>query len=286
MLQNNSNRMILVTGGTGKQGGAVLQKLRARGFPVRAITRDPEKPAARQLAGDGIELVKADFNDEDSLRRALQDVYGVFSMSTPYEQGPAAEVEQGKRLADAAQNARLTHFVFTSVGSADQDTGIPFFESKHEIEQHVQRLGFPYLTILRPTYFMENWLGVKDQIANGHLYSPLKPDTRLQQIAVEDIAVFAALAFEHPDHWYRKTVELAGDSLSPKEQAAAFSRRMNRDVKYEQVPWDQFEQKAGPALTTMFRWFDERGYRADIDALRADYSGLMNFEMWLKENWT
>jgi uncharacterized protein YbjT (DUF2867 family) len=281
----NSNRTILVTGATGKQGGAVLHKIRERGFPVRAMTRDPQKPAARALLGQGVEVVAGDFNNPESLRRAMDEVYGVFSMSTPYEQGAGAEVAQGKALADAAQTARVTHYVYTSVGSADQKTGIPHFDSKYEVELHVQRLGFPYLTILRPVFFMENWLGMKDQIEGGTLRSPLSPDTKLQQIAVADIAAFAALAFEHPDTWYRKAVDLAGDELSGTEQAGAFSTKLARPVEYQQVPWDQFEQKAGPELTTMYRWFEETGYHADINALREKHSGLRTFDRWLNENW-
>jgi uncharacterized protein YbjT (DUF2867 family) len=285
VADGNLNRPILVTGATGKQGSAALWKLRARGFPVRAMTRDPDKPAARELAAQGVEMVKGDFNDAESLLRAMKGMYGVFSMSTPYEQGTQAEIEQGKRLAEVAQSAHIVHFVFTSVGSADQNTGIPFFESKFEIERHLMRLGFPYLTVLRPVFFMENWLALKEQFASGRLSGPLKPDTKLQQVAVADIGGFAVLAFEQPERWYRKAVELAGDSLSGNDVAASFARKMNGAVVYQQIPWDEFERRAGKPLATMYRWFEEQGFRADIEGLRKEYSALTSFKTWLDANW-
>jgi uncharacterized protein YbjT (DUF2867 family) len=281
----NSDRLILVTGATGKQGGAALRSLRERGFPVRAMTRNPEKPAARALAGEGVEVVAADFNDSESLRRAMDGVYGVFAMSTFFEQGIDAEIAQGKALADAAQTSRITHYVFTSVAAADQDTGIPHFDSKYQIELHVQRLGFPYMTILRPGFFMENWFWQKEGIDAGQLHFPLSPDRKLQQIAVSDIGVFAALAFGHPDEWYRKAVDIAGDELSGREAAAAFSTKLGRPVEYVQVPWDQFEQQSGHELTVMFRWFEEKGYSANLDVLRTEHGDLKTLARWLNENW-
>lgn len=282
----NTNRLILVTGATGKQGGAALQSIRERGFAVRAMTRDPEKPAARALAAEGVEVVRGDFDDPESLRRAMDGVYGVFAMSTMFEKGVGAEIAQGKALAGAAQTARVTHYVFTSVIASDQNTGIPHFESKHQIELHVQRLGFPYLTILRPGFFMENWLWQKDAIAGGRVFLPLSPHRKLNQIAVADIGVFAALAFSNPDRWYRKAVDLAGEELSGREVAAAFSVKLGRPVEYIQVPWDQFEQQSGHDLTVMFKWFEEKGVSVNVDALRIEHSGMRSFARWLNESWS
>jgi uncharacterized protein YbjT (DUF2867 family) len=281
----NANHLILVTGATGKQGGAALRAIREHGFPVRAMTRNPDKPAARTLAGEGVEVVRADFEDPDSLHTAVDGAYGVFAMTTPFEAGLDAEIAQGKALAEAASRSNVTHYVYTSVGAADRNTGIPHFETKFQVEQHIQGLGFAYWTILRPVFFMENWLWIKDQIDGGTLATPLSPGTRLEQIAVADIGVFAALAFEHPDHWNRKAVELAGDELSGTEQAAAFSHQIGKPVQYVQVPWADYEKRAGEDLAIMYRWFEEHGYKTDIDALRADHPSLMTFSTWVRNNW-
>ncbi len=282
MATRNADRLILVTGATGKQGGAALRHLRVRGFPVRAITRDPGKPQARALTGQGIEVVRGDLDDMDSLRRAMDGVWGVYSVQA-YEQGGDAEAQQGKAIADAAQRSRVTHFVYSSAIAADRNTGIPHIESKRRIEDHIRGLGIPY-TIFRPAFFMENWLWMKDQINAGAVAYPLSPDRHLQMIAVDDIGAFAALAFEHSGHWRDRAFDLAGDDLSMTDIAAHFSRKIGLEV-HHQVPWDQFENQAGRDLTIMFRWIEEHGFDADIAAVRAEYERLTTFDAWLNKNW-
>src|SRR5690242_20666201 len=127
----NDNWIILVTGATGQQGGAVTRHLLAQGRRVRALTRAPDKPAARALAGQGAEVVQGDLYDRASLDRALRDVYGVFSVQNFWlpDVGYEGEVRQGKTLADAAKAAGVQHFVYTSVGGAERHTGLSHFES-------------------------------------------------------------------------------------------------------------------------------------------------------------
>jgi uncharacterized protein YbjT (DUF2867 family) len=110
---------------------------------------------------------------------------------------------------------------------------------------------------------------------------PMRPQTRLPMIAVDDIGAFAALAFEHPGHWKGRALELAGDEMSLQELAEVFTRELGHRVEYRQVPWDQFEQQAGRELTVMYRWLDEVGIRIDISAVRMEYRNLMTFERWL-----
>jgi len=242
-MPKNSGRVILVTGATGKQGGAVLRKLREKGFAVRALTRDPNKQSARALVGQGTEVVRGDLNDPASLTRAMEGVHGVFSLQTPYE-GPDVEVRQGIAVVDAAARSRITNFIYSSVGSADRKTGVPHFDSKFRIEEHLRGSGLRY-TILRPVFFMENWMGFKQRIEQGLIQLPLSPDTRLQMIAVDDIGVFATMAFERPGHWQGRAVDLAGDELSMTELAQAFGRMTGREVRYEQMPWNEFESESG-----------------------------------------
>jgi len=274
-----NDKLILVTGATGKQGGAVLRHLRASGFPVRAFTRNPDKPEARALAGEGVEIVGGDLSDPESISRALDGVWGAYSVQ---QSRSGSEARQGKLMADAALRAKLSQFVYSSVSAADRNTGIPHFQSKHEVEDHIRHLGIP-CTIIRPVFFMENWLMMKDSIQQGVLAQPLSPDRRLQMVAVDDIGAFVALAFEHPDQWRGQAFDLAGDELSMTDVAAQFGRKLGREVRYQQVPWDEFEQRAGREYTIMYRWFQDHGYNADIAAARREYSKLHTFEQWLKE---
>jgi len=279
----NKSKVILVTGATGHQGGATLRKLVERGFPVRAITRDTDQPKARQL-GHGAEVVRGDLDDQASLTRSMDGVHGVFSVQNPQSAGIEGEIRQGINVADAAKRSRISHFIYTSVGSADQNTGIPHFDSKFQIEEHIRRTGMHY-TILRPVFFMENWLGMRQMIEEGTLALPLEPTTRLQLIAVDDIGGVAATAFEHSGKWQDRAFELAGDELSMTELAEVFTRMSNREVRYVKVPWDEFEAKAGKEMTTMYRWFQDTGYHADISAVRQEYPPLMTFTRWINSNW-
>ena len=279
-MSKTNNRLILVTGATGKQGGAVLRHLREKGFPVRALTRDPDKPEARALIGHGTEAVRGDLDDRTSLARALDGVYGVYSVQSRTEKGIEGEIRQGIALADAARSENVSHLVYSSVGSADQHTGVPHFDSKFQIEEHIRKLGLPY-TIIRPVFFMENWLGMRAGIESGTLTLPLKPDTRLQMIAVDDIGAFVAMAFEFPGRWQGHALDIAGDELSMNQVTQALSRLFGEDLKYVQAPWDKFEQQAGHEMMLMFKWFEDVGYHADIPALRQQHQSLMSFERWM-----
>src|SRR5918997_211549 len=276
-------RLILVSGATGQQGGAVSRSLLERGFAVRALSRDPEKAEARELADLGTEVVGGDLEDRSSIEQALEGVYGVFSVQQFWETGYEGEVRQGVQLADAAKEAGVDHYVYSSVGSAHRETGIPHFESKWEVEEHVRASGVPY-TVLRPVFFMQNWEMMRDPILGGTLPQPLDPEKPFQMIDADDIGVFAAMAFENPNGWTGREVDLAGDELTMPEIADTFSRVIGGQVDYFQTPWDQFEEQMGEEYTVMYRWFDDHGYEADIAGLRKEYQGLVSFEQYLRSH--
>src|SRR5512141_1602929 len=189
-----NDKIIAVTGATGQQGGAVARKLLADGWKVRALTRDGSKPAAKDLASRGAEIVPGDMENRSELDAAFKGAYGVFSVqnfwlpNVQYE----GEIKQGKNVADAAKAAGVQHLVYSSVGSAHRGMGQKHFESKWIIEQYIQSLGIPY-TILRPAAFMENYNWSRPYILHGVFQGRgLRPDKSSQIVAVEDIAVFAA----------------------------------------------------------------------------------------------
>jgi uncharacterized protein YbjT (DUF2867 family) len=279
-----NTKTILVTGATGQQGGAVTrQLLKQPSFAVRALTRDPAKPAARALTQAGAEVIRGDLDDPASVRRALEGVYGVFSVQNFMEAGFDGEIRQGKLIADAAKAAGVQHFVYSSVVSADRHTGLPHFESKWQIEQHIGQGGLSH-TILRPAFFMQNWYSyMREPILNGTLPLPLNPQTPLQQISVDDIGAFAALAFQNPSKWHGRTVELAGDELTMLRVAELLTHTLRRPVRYVQVPWEQFRQSAGEEMTRMYRWFNDVGYHVDMTGLRKEYPNLSTLEKVLSQ---
>src|SRR3712207_5386326 len=164
----------------------------------------------------GAEVASGDLEDRASIERVLDGVDGVFSVQQFWEAGAEGEVRQGVLLADAAKGAGVDHYVYSSVGSAHRETGIPHFESKWEVEEHVRGSGVPY-TVLRPVYFMQNWEFMREPIFGGMLPQPLDPDKPFQMVDANDIGVFAAMAFENPEGWIGREVDLAGDEMTMPE---------------------------------------------------------------------
>jgi uncharacterized protein YbjT (DUF2867 family) len=278
----NKDRIILVSGATGQQGGATARHLLADGWRVRALTRNPGSPAAQALATRGAEIVQGDIDDRASLDRALRGTYGVFSVVNFWLPGVGfdGEVRQGRALADAAAAARVKHFVYSSVGGADRKTGIAHFESKWLIEQYVRSLGLP-ATMLRPVYFMENLRRPGRAPKDGVLAMALKPATALQMIAVDDIGAFAALALARPEQFIGTATEIAGDSLTMLQVAETWARVTGEPMRFVEVPLEQI-RSANPENASMLAWFNASGYQADIPALRRLYPGLRTLESWLR----
>lgn len=274
-------RMILVTGATGRQGGAVARYLLKSGWQVRALVRDPNKPAARDLALQGVEIAQGDLDEPEGVRKAMEGCYGVFSVQS-LETGVEGEIRQGRMMGDLAKEADVQHFVYSSVGSADRETGIPHFDSKFQIEEHLKGLELP-VTILRPVFFYDNFSSppFKESILSGTLALPMRPDRSLQMIAVEDIGGLAALAFNRPGQFIGKAMDIAGDEMSMPLAAEILSSVVGKDVRFVEVPLSEAE-KQSPEMAKMFQWFNEVGYNANIRSLRDIYPSLMSFETWLR----
>ncbi len=279
--ERHDGQLIVVTGAAGQQGGAVARHLLSNGWKVRALTRDPGKPAARALAEAGAEVVRADNDDPTSLEAAFEGAYGVFSVQNFWlpNVGTAGEIRQGKGIAAAAKAVRVQHFVYSSVGAAHRGMGQAHFASKFAIEQHLKSLDLPH-TILRPVFFMENLNWSRPQILGGtYPGMGLRPDKGIQMIAVDDIGSFAAMAFDDRRAFLAKTLELAGDELTEAQIADTFSRVIGRPVAVGAPR--PFGGGSAEERAAMFTFFNGQGYDADIRALRKLYPPLKSLEQWL-----
>lgn len=280
-----NNKLIAVTGATGQQGGAVARKLLADGWQVRALTRDVNKPAAQELKALGAELFAGDLDNRAELDAAFKGVYGVFSVQNFWlpNVGFDGEVKQGKLVADAAKAAGVQHLVYSSVGSAHRGMGQKHFESKWIIEQYIQKLGVPY-TILRPVAFMDNYNWSRAYILSGTFSgNGTRPDKATQIIAVEDIGVFAALAFANLKEYLSKTLELAGDELTEPQLAEMFTKVIGRPVTLT-APTGGWGNASEEEMKAAYEFFNGEAYNADIAALRKLHPGLLRFEDYLLKN--
>lgn len=282
---DKEGKVILVTGATGQQGGAVTRHLIKSGWKVRALVRDENKPAAQEIKKPGAELITGDMDDSSTIEKAMKDVYGVFSVQNFWQHGYEGELKQAKIVADAAKSANVKHFVFSSVGGAERETKIPHFEVKFEVETYIKNLGLPY-TSIRPVFFMENFnTFFKPVEAEGKtiLNLAIKEDTKLQMIAVDDIGGIAALAFDNPVEYIGKEIEIAGDELTLKQIAEAFTKGLGKKVIYKELPVEVVRGNS-PEMADMFQWFIDKGYEADIQKIKKIYPDLTSFEQWLKNN--
>jgi uncharacterized protein YbjT (DUF2867 family) len=288
-LSTNEHKPVLVTGATGRQGGAVLRHLRERGWPVRVLTRRPDGPAARALAEAGVEIAAGDMEDRASLERAMRGVHGVYSVQDFWSSGAEREVRQGITVADAAAATGVAHLVFSSVGGAERNSRIDHWDTKWQIEQHIRKLGLP-ATVLRPAAFMENYYipAVEKALLKGRLLDPVRAAQPYQTIATDDIGKFAALAFSQPDRFIGAAVEIAGSELTNPEAAEVFSRVLGRPVRFWRLPMPVVRMALGREFYQMFRWFNAGGFQADVTALRRHYPQLRlrTLEDWLRaEGW-
>lgn len=280
---NHTNQVILVTGATGNQGGVVLKGLFEQNkFTVRAMVRDKTSDKAKALEAVGAELVEGDFDNAASVEKALQNVHGVFSMQD-FRGGADKEIAQGNALAEAARKMGVIHFVYSSVGSAERNTGIPHFESKYKIEGHIREIGLPY-TILRPVFFMYNYNGMRQMIENGTLYMPLSPGKKLQQLSENDYGNMVADVFGDRDKFLGKEIEVASVDITMNEVAESFSNILDKKVSYQQIPFEAFQKQVGEEVATMFHWFEDIGYNADIKSLQKTFFKLSSLEDYLNEH--
>ena len=266
-----SNRTILITGATGQQGGATARALAGKGFTLRAMTRNPDSDAAKALvSATGAELVKGELDDAASLKSALAGAWGAYAVQNTWTAGVEGEEAQGKRLATAAREAGVEHYVYASVASADRKTGIPHFDNKSRVEDLVRSLGFPSFSIIRPVFFMENL--ASPWFLNGDtIYSALAPTTLLQMIAVADIGQYGALAFTDSARFKNLELDIAGDGVTLPQAAAAMSQGLGRQIDYVQIPITEV-RKNSEDFALMLEWFEAVGYDADIAGNARTYS--------------
>jgi uncharacterized protein YbjT (DUF2867 family) len=273
-----------VIGATGQQGGAVVDALVTAGHPVRALVRDPGSTKSRALSHRQVTLVQADHDDANSMVAALDGVAALFMMTTfAGPQGTKGEIEHGRAIADAAVRAGVPRVVYSSVGGAERSSGIPHFESKRRVEEHLAAVIPAHF--VRPTFFMENFTGAVNGGGGGGefvLRLPMSGTVPLQLIAVRDIGVVCAALLVDPTVIDVDAIEIAGDVLTPDAIADRIGAHLGTTGRYEALPLealgDDEDRKA------MFGWFaDTPAYQGDLALTRAVHPTVFELSTWLEQ---
>ena len=282
----SDENVVLVTGGTGSQGGAtVTHLLAAKKVRVRVLTRNLESQKAKNLAARGVELVKGDFDDVASLRAALAGVSAAFSVQQWTEKGgTAAEELHGKRFADAVKASGSPHLVYSSAEGVERKSGLAHYESKWAIEQHIRDLGLP-ATILRPVGFMDAFgaSAIPRGMFLGIFKANFGPTLPIQFVATYDIGWFAARALEEPEKYAGRVIPLAGDQLSINDIVRTFKPVTGRKPWVAPIPAFLAKRAMPKEFLDMFTWIREKGFKADIAQVRREYPQLLTFAGWVKK---
>jgi uncharacterized protein YbjT (DUF2867 family) len=274
---------VAVCGATGRQGGAVARRLLASGWTVRALTRKPRGRAAAALAGQGARVVEVDLNDPATLHAAFDGAEAVFSVQNGMVSGFDAEVAQGSNVADAAKAAGVRHLVYSSTGPATAPTGVPSWEAKRRVEQHIRTLGVPH-TILRPTAFMELMTDRSFYPAVGtwRIWPRLTGEERLiPWLAVQDLGAVAASVFADPRTWVGREVPLAADVRSLAGCRSLFRDAVGHEPRTFPMPIWLFDRFTRGDPTAMWRWLRTNEVPADPEQTRAILPSALSVREWL-----
>jgi uncharacterized protein YbjT (DUF2867 family) len=278
-------RIIVVTGATGLQGGAVTRHLLKDGWHVRALTRNAASKQALALAASGAEVVQGDMTEAASLRPIFVGAYGVYSVQNPFISGPEAEVRQGKTVAEVAKDSGVQHLVYGSAGIGKKGTNIPSWETKLLIEDHMKTLSLP-LTILRPMAFMELMTDKKffPAVAAWHVMPRMMGASRpVGWLCTEDLGAIVAHAFAAPQRFVGKDLALASDVQSLSECRSLYREVMGTSPpQFPMAIWlFQHFGFVGRDLTTMWRWLRTGDIDLDTAPTRAIHPDALTVRAWL-----
>ncbi|MCH7724201.1 MAG: NmrA/HSCARG family protein [Bacteroidetes bacterium] len=305
-------KVIAVLGATGAQGGGLVRAIladKSGDFTARALTRNVNSDKAKALADMGAEVVAADIDDYESLKKAFAGAYGVYGVTFFWEHfSPEKETAQAASIAKAAKETNVQHIIWSTL----EDTRkwipiddnrmptlgdkykVPHFDSKGEADKHFTDLNLP-VTLLLTSFYWENFIyfGMgpkKGEDGKLALSLPLG-DKKLTAIAVEDIGKSAYAIFKKGNEFIGKTVGISGDQLTGKEMAESFTKALGQEVVYKTVPFEVYRGLGFPGaedLGNMFQFFHDfedyfSGARS-IEFTKSLNPSLQNFDGWLEEN--
>jgi uncharacterized protein YbjT (DUF2867 family) len=295
-----SKQVIAVVGATGNQGGSVVKSLLSQGkFAVRALTRNAAADKAKALQKQGCEVVQCDMENQQDIERAFTGAYGVFGVTNlDTAHGEAgnptkAEFKQGERIVKAAVNAKVTHFIFSSlddIEKIDPSIQVHHFTEKNQIEQLARNSGaFKYTTFVYPGYFLSNFqfFGKPEKQTDGTYKASgmLKPDVKLPMVDInEDTGPIVAAAFANPQAYGNGTrINNAREYASLNDIYAKVEKLTGKKITYQ---YQEPPVQSGNEILEMIRLFNHHGYYAkgkdDLSLARTINPKMGDVEEWMK----
>jgi len=261
-MHHHSDKIILVTGATGNQGGATAEALlKNKKFKVRVMVRDPSKEQAKKLHALGAEVVKGDFDDKASLQAAFKGVYGVFNTQNSWQVGVENELKQGKLVADVAKEAGVKVFLHSGLDD-NREIGLPTAHAdvKKDVERYAISLGLP-VAVVSLTFFLQNFTSNMKPKKDGdtYVFSAAIPDNIVMAwVDASDVGPVSAHMFEHPEKYIGRTLYVAGDLKTFPELVQIFTKVTGKKARYQSFPVDVIRKSGMPHaedLSNMFAAF-------------------------------
>jgi uncharacterized protein YbjT (DUF2867 family) len=305
-------KVIAVVGATGAQGGGLVRALLkdASGeFAARAITRDANSPKAQELARLGAEVVSANVDDVESLKRAFAGAYGAFCVTFFWEHFSAEkEIAEARNMAEAAKAAGVQHVIWSTLEDTRRWMAlsdermptlhgkykVPHFDGKGEANGIFVGLGLP-VTLLNTSFYWDNliYFGAGPKPGPDGVLALTMPmgDQRLPGIAAADIGACALGVFKAKGEFVGKSIGIAGEHLTGAQMAVKLSRALGREVRYNDVPPDVYRGFGFPGADDMGNMFQfKRDFNADfvgarsVELSRRLNPGLQDLDAWLAAN--
>ena len=284
-MGEHDGKVIAVVGASGLQGRAICRRLLEKGWPVRALTRNPDGAPARALAALGAAVMRADSADTASLEPCFDGVHGVYNVQNHHVSGYDGEVEQGKNVGDAAADASVRHLVYGSAGVASRRTGIGSWDTKVAVTEHLRSLGVP-LTVLRPMAFMELMVERRFYPAASvwHVMPKLMGEDRpVGWLSIDDLGVIVEKAFADRDSFVGRDIALASDVQSIRQCREIWRDVTGRAPRQFPMPVRLLERFSGTDETTMWRWLRDNHVDLDTGPTREIHAGASTVRDWVTE---
>jgi len=306
------SKIIAVTGATGAQGGGLIRALLAdpgARFTARALTRNPDSEAARSLASEGVEVVRADLDDEASLTEAFAGAHGAFCVTNFWEHfSPEREKTQAANLARAARSAGVAHAIWSTledvrtyvplsddhIPTLEGGYKVPHCDAKGEANRFFREANVP-TTFLYTSFYWDNMISfgmgpVRGEDGRLAITLPLA-EAKLPSIGASDIGACAYGIFREGDRWIGRSVGIAGGHLSGEELASGLASKLGEEVRYNAITPAAYRGLGFPGadeLANMFQFNTEFAseYQSvrNLETSRRLNPGLTSYADWLERH--
>jgi uncharacterized protein YbjT (DUF2867 family) len=261
--------IIVVFAATGKSGSGMIDAIledKEEQFAARAVTRNPNSDSAQALAARGVEVVQADLNDPVTLAKVMDGAHGVFGV-TDFWQAFMAEEQQGKDMVDAAQAARVKHFVWTTLDHSKWE--VPHFETKARVNDYLKTTGLPH-TSLYLSFFIENFgSGIRKTHGGKITFESAFPtDGKLPVISAFDIGYWALAAFKNPDRWINQDMKVCTEIVTPRQVAQYVEEASGHKVNIHEIGPEEWKERNTPQFSELWKNIDMFNHLADTPGFR------------------